>query len=393
MSAATIRALVFAVSVLFWLRGTEAGATTSGHERQAGPSQEPSAHKPADKQKKSETSQTVERSSPANGVAGTGMQQAPTPKGTAAQSTDDAKNRQIDLGQKDQTWRYVRVIAVAEGHDSLDVAVAPFNDCKLSRDQGPSIGCQQLHLLAKDNVVKDRIKDLQQGDRITVTFTRGDGDKNELKQFCFDKAPPVPPITRFWVLVGCSLICFAFICLGTKFAPLNLILGEDNRYSNSKFQIATWFFVLLSTYLATVVLRIWYGKCDFIGGVDIPQNILLLSGMSVLSFAGAKGITSSKAENAKKTENVSQKTTAAAPSLWDLVQNDANQFDLGDFQMLVITLLATSMYVILVFSFLSSLELRSSVQLPNVDTTILATFGLGQGAYLAKKAAGNVGNS
>jgi hypothetical protein len=28
-----------------------------------------------------------------------------------------------------------------------------------------------------------------------------------------------------------------------------------------------------------------------------------------------------------------------------------------------------------------------------VDTTILATFGLGQGAYLAKKAAGNVGSS
>jgi len=29
--------------------------------------------------------------------------------------------------------------------------------------------------------------------------------------------------------------------------------------------------------------------------------------------------------------------------------------------------------------------------LPDVDTTILATFGLGQGAYLTKKAVGEVG--
>jgi len=59
--------------------------------------------------------------------------------------------------------------------------------------------------------------------------------------------------------------------------------------------------------------------------------------------------------------------------------------------MLIITLLATGMYLVLVFNFLGSLDLRATVDLPNVDTTILATFGLGQGAYLAKKAAGNLG--
>ena len=31
--------------------------------------------------------------------------------------------------------------------------------------------------------------------------------------------------------------------------------------------------------------------------------------------------------------------------------------------------------------------------MPDVDTTILATFGLGQGAYLTKKAVGAVGTS
>jgi hypothetical protein len=354
-----------------------------------------------DKEKKDRSSQSPERQTPSSK-----KDQAPpeqkgkkpqnqedqTPKNPRSQTPQDPTG-QTPPEQKDQTWEYVKVIGVAEAHDSLDIAVALFNDCDLTRDQGPSKSCQQLHLVVKDAVVKERIKELQRGDRITVTFTPGDANQNQLKQFCIDKAPPVLPFTRVWVLLGCGFVCFIICYFCSRFHPLNLILGEDGRYSNSKFQIATWFFVLISTYLATVVLRVWYGKCDFIGGVNIPQNLLLLSGMSAITFAGAKGITASKAQNASQTPGAIQKTTAPAPSFWDLLQNDANHFDFGDFQMLIITLLATGMYLVLVFNFIGSLELRATVDLPNVDTTILATFGLGQGAYLAKKAAGSIGNS
>jgi len=48
-------------------------------------------------------------------------------------------------------------------------------------------------------------------------------------------------------------------------------------------------------------------------------------------------------------------------------------------------------YLMLVFSFLHAIAYSTSVSLPDVDTTILATFGLGQGAYLTKKAVGEVG--
>ena len=81
-------------------------------------------------------------------------------------------------------------------------------------------------------------------------------------------------------------------------------------------------------------------------------------------------------------------------NLWkDFVKNDKDQFDLGDCQMLVVTLLAVGMYLALVFHFLGTIEARAGVDLPNVDSTILASFGLGQGAYLAKKAAGNAATS
>jgi hypothetical protein len=61
--------------------------------------------------------------------------------------------------------------------------------------------------------------------------------------------------------------------------------------------------------------------------------------------------------------------------------------------MVVITLLAIGTYLALIFNFLGSTELLKTVDLPNVDTTILAAFGLGQGAYLTKKAAGTVGSA
>jgi len=61
--------------------------------------------------------------------------------------------------------------------------------------------------------------------------------------------------------------------------------------------------------------------------------------------------------------------------------------------MLIVTLVAVGMYLVLTFHFLGFIANIKSISLPDVDTTILASFGLGQGAYLTKKAAGDLGNS
>jgi len=308
----------------------------------------------------------------------------------------------------DQTWDYVRVTGVATDQLSLDVEVAPFNDCKAAHDTGPSKTCQQLHLVVKDTAVKDRVKQLQKGDRIKITFSFGEKNQNILNQFCMDTAPPVSPAARFFVLLASGTFCLLLCLLWTRSNPIKLTIGEDGRYSNSKFQIATWFFVLLVTYIATICMRIWFAGCDFIGGVNIPQNLLLISGMSVLTFGGAKAITTSKVddEQAKPDGNPDAKNSAlATPNFFkDLTHNDGTpaigakpaippQLDFGDFQMLIITLVAVATYLVLVFNFLGTIETARSISLPDVDTTLLAAFGLGHGAYLTKKAAGNVGQS
>ncbi|MNL40825.1 hypothetical protein D3C87_1632010 [compost metagenome] len=53
--------------------------------------------------------------------------------------------------------------------------------------------------------------------------------------------------------------------------------------------------------------------------------------------------------------------------------------------MIFITLLAVVVYLVQIFGFLATIELHKMITLPDIDSTILSTFGLGQGAYLAKK--------
>jgi hypothetical protein len=254
-----------------------------------------------------------------------------------------------------------------------------------------------------------------------------------LKAWCVDFETP-SALAIIVVLVVSAGACFLLTLLFSQGRPTQLIISEDNRYSNSRFQIALWFFVLITTYIAALWIRVWQlHDWSFIGGINIPNNLLLLSGMSAITFAGAKGITTSKMAAAG---TATQPTPAAAkakpkdgPDFFrDLTHNDGipaqpaqdavlgpppgqglapaiikpavpakdavpPQFDFGDFQMVIVTLIAVATYLVLVFNFFGHVEYSKIVSLPDVDTTLLATFGLGQGAYLTKKAVGNVGTS
>ncbi len=117
-----------------------------------------------------------------------------------------------------------------------------------------------------------------------------------------ETAPPAsaPPYltktTRLLVLGGAALITFLLYFFASGLHPLQLIVGQDNRYSNSKFQVALWFFVLITTYIAIFALR---AKGGVIGQINIPEHLLLLSGMSAFTYAAAKGITTSKVNDAQ----------------------------------------------------------------------------------------------
>jgi hypothetical protein len=351
-------------------------------------------------------------------------------KKAEAEKKAQADKKAADAAAANTTgpW-HVAVESVAADQLSLDAfALYPRNDISDKTTTIPGapcttqdLPCKRVHLIVTDSVVKDQLKALHKGDHLQVIYAIDTAKcQNTLKTFAVDRLQTCAGI---WAMLGSAAICLFLYCLLSGFKPHELIIGEDNRYSNSKFQIALWFFVLIATYIATLWLRVWSAGWDFVGGVDIPKNLLLLSGMSAITFGGAKAITANK-DGASTVKSRADKPRF----LFDLTHNDGiiavpgqpavpaqpavgnqpavaaqpavpaqytvpPQFDFGDFQMLIITLIAVVTYLVLIFNSFGTVEYTKLVSLPDVDTTLLAAFGLGQGAYLAKKAVGNVGTS
>jgi hypothetical protein len=202
---------------------------------------------------------------------------------------------------------------------------------------------------------------------------------------------PLSVQMRFLVLLFSTFGLFGIAALVTGGRPLAFVIGMDNRYSNSKVQVACWFWIVISTYISAWLFRVWSAGWDYAGMITIPQNLLVLSGLSVITYGGAKAITTAKADAAPGAKTAA--TDAERRFVPNLVQNDAGGFDFGDFQMLVVTMLAVATYLMVFFHFFDAVPFTKAITLPDVDTTILSIFGLGQGAYLAKKAGGDPGTS
>jgi hypothetical protein len=163
-----------------------------------------------------------------------------------------------------------------------------------------------------------------------------------------------------------------------------------------------WFTALMTVYLATLGLRLNILGWEYLGGVGITENLLSLSGISALTYGAAKAITVQKVETANQAVTLSAPVLGVVPSVKqnpagtqdicsDLFQNDSGDFDLGDTQMFFFILLVVTMFLITSFHFLGWLTYAQQITLPDVDTTLLSSLGLSQGAYLAKKSASKVG--
>jgi hypothetical protein len=257
---------------------------------------------------------------------------------------------------------------------------------------------------------------------------------------------PVDAAYRWMALLFGLVVVLGLASLCAWGKPSRFLLGVDNRYSNSKCQLALWFGVVMMVYLASVVVRLWvWGS---LGGVGLPEHLIELTGLSALTFGGAKAITAQKVDNATreapaKAKEVAlavqqaagatavataaaadpntspelrtvhaaaaglavvaaEKLTAAAAAsagvkqggqpniLTDLFTNDNGQVDIGDFQMAFITLIAAVTFLMQGYNFLGDIA-QGVTQLPDIDSTLLSSFGIGQGAYLVKKMASNLG--
>ncbi len=241
-----------------------------------------------------------------------------------------------------------------------------------------------------DQNARDLMAIIAVGDRIDVNIDDNNLDTiKDLKSI----ERPISNVQRSAALGIAFSVIFVLATLAARLKPLDYIIGADNRYSNSKLQMVLWFSALMTVYLATLGLRVAIWGWDFLGGVGLTENLLSLSGFSILTYGAAKAITQQQANTlANSLAVVTAKDgiaeIIATPSMTkDFFRNNDGKLDLGDTQMFFISLLVVAIFLLLSFQFLGWITYAKKITLPDIDTTLLAIFGLGQGAYLIKKAA------
>lgn len=205
-------------------------------------------------------------------------------------------------------------------------------------------------------------------------------------------ARPVPALQRTIALVAAFAVIAAFASLAAAGRPWRFLVGNDNRMSNSQTQMALWFGVVAMVYGATLILRAWFLGWEFMGGIAMTTNVLAMTGLSGLSFGAAKVVAVQKDADAAAAPAVPGAApgppgAAPRPQIADLVLNDYGAADLGDFQMILISSVATLIFAAASWEFLTMVDIVRTTTLPDVDTALLGSFGVGQGAYLIKKAA------
>jgi hypothetical protein len=242
---------------------------------------------------------------------------------------------------------------------------------------GAAAAPQGLTVAAK---AQPQVRQLNPGDAVHVTAAPRGGDLQSVEI----RTVPTTPVQRLVALVAAFAVVGLLLAV-LRASPRQLILGEDGRYSKSKFQVFAWFVVLIAGYLATVVLRWWASQWTMVAGIGIPADLVVISGMSAFTFVGAKTVTTNKIAQSPTFAATKARSANVARLPNDLVNNDQGIPDLGDTQMILITLIAVGTYLAVLFSWWSVLTLSAHVDLPNIDRTLVAVFGLGQGAYLVKK--------
>jgi len=163
--------------------------------------------------------------------------------------------------------------------------------------------------------------------------------------------------------------------------------GYDGQASTSKFQFFLWTIVIFIAYVSILAGKV--ANCASAGFNDIPaipRNVLTALGLSIVTAATAKGITSSYIASGK----MSKSGGGIKNGLAGILQDDTGAPDLSKIQLvgwtvISIVIYAAAVYYKVLYIGLSAAKDLGSFGLPDIDPSLMVLMGLGQGAYLGKK--------
>lgn len=175
--------------------------------------------------------------------------------------------------------------------------------------------------------------------------------------------PPALVLVIAWLLVS---------VITRDWNPLRFAIGEDNRYSISKFQLLLWTVAVLFGYVAVVYARVQQGLPPPVP--DVPGNVLLALGVSGATTVVAKSIKVNNLQQGKELGTVLPDTGPLSTLLTD----DDGSLSLQKLQYLVWTFVAIGVFLV-------GLDQSNRLALPDIDTTLLVLSGISVGAYLGPK--------
>lgn len=190
----------------------------------------------------------------------------------------------------------------------------------------------------------------------------------------------------FLALLGIGLGVFIYLCRKTSMirAPAHPAPAGERPYSLSRFQMAFWFFLVITGYMFMWLIT---GELD-----TITDSVLALMGIGAGTALGAALIDSSPSGTAtsttvaatQTTETVTSVTTSVPPAppepsrgfLTDILSDAGGGISIHRFQMFAWTLILGVIFVGSVYKDLG---------MPEFNATLLGLMGISSGTYLGFK--------
>lgn len=159
--------------------------------------------------------------------------------------------------------------------------------------------------------------------------------------------------------------------------------GADGRASFSKFQFWLWTWVVV-----LAIFSIWVARTLISPGIvspidEIPETVLSLLGLSVVTSIGAKVVTTNYV-NRGITRKPAKKEGDRATVFQELLSDDSGYPELAKLQMFLFTWIAIIFFLISVAKAINSGD-AANMALPDLDQMWLVLMGVSSGGYLGKK--------
>jgi hypothetical protein len=193
-----------------------------------------------------------------------------------------------------------------------------------------------------------------------------------------------------WAVSGLIMLLVAWL-LGKVIRgdSLGILVDSRGRYSLTQVQIVVWTIVVLSLVFGVFFARLLDGDASTALSFDIPDELLLVMGISVGSAVVATAVKTAK--DSSDPERIAASNDSDRPRLAQIFLLEEGQMadraiDVTKFQNFLITVVLVIAYVALAADAIGGLEsIDDLTSLPAFGGTFVVLLGISHAAYLAGK--------